>query len=151
MTSNAIQSTYTYTFQPTGVSAMEFFFYLFVAYGIAFGIQNKALFLRGLHPFTDKLIQCTYCTGFHAGWITWIFWQLKRIFENPMNVLGITFFEMLLFAMGSSAFTYFLDTLIRLMESYADPIEVFEDEEEDEEDDQEDEDENMEQPKETLT
>lgn len=128
MTSNAIQNTYT--FQPIGVSAMEFFFYLFVAYGIAFGLQNKALFLRGHHDLIDKLLQCTYCTGFHAGWMTWILWQLKRIFENPMNVFGITFFEMLLFAMGSSAFTYFLDTLIRLMESYADPIEVEEQTEE---------------------
>ena len=113
---------------------MDFFFYLLVAYGITFGMQHKATFLRGHNQWLDKMLVCTYCTGFHAGWITWIGWKLKMIFENPMNVTGITFIEMVLFALGSSAFSYFFDTAIRLMESHADPIDVVEDEEEEEED-----------------
>jgi uncharacterized membrane protein len=117
----------------TGVTAMDFFFYLLVAYGITFGMQHKAPFLRGHNDWLDKMLVCTYCTGFHAGWITWIGWKLKMIFENPMNVTGITFIEMILFALGSSAFSYFFDTAIRLMESHADPIEVVEEEEEQEE------------------
>ena len=107
-----------------GVTAMDFFFYLLVAYGITFGMQHKATFLRGKNAWLDSMLICTYCTGFHAGWITWIGWQMKRIVENPMNVTGITLIEMVLFAMGSSAFSYSFDTAIRLMESHADPIEV---------------------------
>jgi hypothetical protein len=116
-----------------GVSSMDFFFYLLVAYGIAFGMQHKAPFLRGKSAWLDRMLVCTYCTGFHAGWITWFGWKLKMIFENPMNVTGITFIEMILFAMGSSAFSYFFDTAIRLMETHADPIEVEEEIEEIEE------------------
>jgi len=116
-----------------GVTAMDFFFYLLVAYGITFGMQHKATFLRGKNEWLDKMLVCTYCTGFHAGWITWLGWKLKMIFENPMNVTGITFIEMVLFALGSAAFSYFIDTAIRLMESHADPIEVAEDDEESEE------------------
>ena len=117
----------------TGVSSMDFFFYLLVAYGITFGMQHKAPFLRGHSEWLDKMLVCTYCTGFHAGWITWIGWKLKMIFENPMSITGITFIEMVLFALGSSAFSYFFDTAIRLMESHADPIEVVDDETIDEE------------------
>ena len=113
-----------------GVTPMDFFFYLLVAYGITFGMQHKATFLRGQNAWLDRMLICTYCTGFHAGWITWIGWQMKRIMENPMNVTGITLIEMVLFAMGSSAFSYFFDTAIRLMESHADPVEVPEEESE---------------------
>lgn len=124
---------------------MEMFFYLVVAYGITFGMQHKAPFLRDKSDWVDKMLACTYCTGFHAGWITWFGWKLKMIFEDPMNVTGITVIEMVLFAMGSAAFSYFLDTLIRLMESHADPIDVPEDdnEEDDFELGEEDEDDNL--------
>lgn len=103
---------------------MDFLLYLLVAYGITFGMQHKALFLRGKSDWIDRMLACTYCTGFHAGWITWIGWKLKMIFENPMSVFGITIVEMVLFAMASAGFSYFFDTLIRLMESHADPIDL---------------------------
>ena len=103
---------------------MDFLLYLLVAYGITFGMQHKALFLRDKNDWIDRMLACTYCTGFHAGWITWIGWKLKMIFENPMSVFGITIVEMVLFAMASAGFSYFFDTLIRLMESYADPIDL---------------------------
>jgi len=119
---------------------MEMFFYLLVAYGIAFGMQHKAPFLRNKWDFVDRMLACTYCIGFHAGWITWFGWKLKMIFEDPNNVTGITFIEMILFAMGSSAFSYFFDTLIRLMESHADPIELVEDDIEDVEEDNDEDD-----------
>ena len=50
-----------------GVTAMDFFFYLLVAYGITFGMQHKATFLRGKNAWLDSMLICTYCTGFHAG------------------------------------------------------------------------------------
>lgn len=117
---------------------MEIFFYLVVAYGITFGMQHKATFLRTRFDWSDKMLSCTYCTGFHAGWITWIGWKLRSIFDGSLKVTGITFIEMILFAMGSAAFSYFLDTLIRLMESHADPIDVPADDDFDLEEDDED-------------
>jgi len=91
--------------------------WLLVAYGICFGIQNKLTFLRGKHETLDKLLECTYCTGFHAGWIAWLGYEGHRLVSEPW-----CFIELLWFALASSGFCYFLDTLIRLMESYADPL-----------------------------
>jgi hypothetical protein len=91
--------------------------WLLAAYGICFGIQNKLVFLRGKHNTLDKLLECTYCTGFHAGWITWLAYDGYRLVTEPW-----CFIELLGFAFASSAFCYFLDTAIRLMESHADPL-----------------------------
>jgi len=109
---------------------MEHLFYLVVAYGITFGIQNKAQFLRDKHPLLDDLLHCTYCTGFHAGWLTWLLWKIDSVING--SVWGFELFGMLLFAMGSSAFSYFFDTAIRLMETFADPVILEEDDSEDE-------------------
>jgi hypothetical protein len=116
---------------------MDFLLYLLVAYGITFGMQHKALFLRNKSDWVDRMLACTYCTGFHAGWIAWCGWKLKMIFENPMSIFGITLVEMFLFALASAGFSYFLDTLIRLMESHADPIDLVDEEAEGDEKDQE--------------
>jgi len=105
-----------------GVSAMDFFFYLLVAYGITFGIQHKASFLRGRLNILDQMLICTYCTGFHAGWITWLMWNIDSA------ISGMALLRMLSFAMASSAFSYFIDTSIRLMETYAEPVTVEEEE-----------------------
>ena len=106
---------------------MEYFFYLIAAYGITFGIQNKILFLRNRSEFLDALLHCTYCTGFHAGWLTWLVWKLDSVLNG--SVWGFELLGMLLFAMASSAFSYFIDTAVRLMETYADPVLLEEDEE----------------------
>jgi hypothetical protein len=51
--------------------------HLIAAFGICFGLQNdKALFLtkyiRKEGNFFDKMFDCSYCTGFHSGWIVWL-------------------------------------------------------------------------------
>tara|TARA_A100001015_G_C14952702_1_gene697407 strand:- start:995 stop:1339 length:345 start_codon:yes stop_codon:yes gene_type:complete len=112
---------------------MEFFCYLIAAYGITFGMQNKALFLRDKHSFLDAMLHCTYCTGFHAGWLTWLIWKIDSVING--SVWGFELLGMLLFAMASSGFSYFIDTAVRLMETYADPVLL---EDEDSEDDYED-------------
>ena len=99
-------------------------------------MQHKATFLRGKNSFIDRMLICTYCTGFHAGWITWIGWKSNHIAEDPMYILN-NVIEMILFGMGSSAFSYFFDTAIRLMESHADPVDVPEEESEEVEEDDE--------------
>ncbi len=107
---------------------MDYLFYLIVAYGVTFGIQNKATFLRNKHEFLDNLLHCTYCTGFHAGWMTWMLWKIDSVING--SVWGFELIGMLLFALGSSAFSYFIDTAVRLMETYADPVLMEEDEDE---------------------
>lgn len=100
-------------------------FFLLVAYGITFGIQNKLTFLRGKHSFLDSMLVCTYCTGFHGGWITWVLYQWPVFFEKD----PLEFFNgMVLFAFASAAFSYALDAVIRLVESHSEPLEVAEEE-----------------------
>ncbi len=112
---------------------------LLIAYAVCFGIQNKLLFLRNRHELLDHLLVCTYCTGFHAGWLTYILWvQPDSIFNMVKYIIPL-----LGFSLASSAFCYALDTLIRLMETYApmpQPV-VYEEEYSEQEDyDEEDED-----------
>ncbi len=109
---------------------MTFIFYLLVAYGLTFGLQNRAAWLRGIHPFIDSQLPCTYCVGFHTGWMVWILWKIQVVFATPAALREITVIEALSFCLASSGFSYFFDTLIRLMESYADPVEVEEESEE---------------------
>jgi hypothetical protein len=116
---------------------MNMFYSLLIAYAVTFGIQNKALFLRNRHPFLDRMLHCTYCTGFHAGWFTYMTFISPMWYESISDTIHLV----LGFAMASSAFSYGIDTLIRLMETYAPmpQIEEYEDEEseEHEEDDEE--------------
>lgn len=107
-----------------------------IAYGITFGIQNKVTFLRGKHELLDKMLVCTYCAGFHGGWITWLLSQWFMIYLKWGNIgfvgslSNIT--QMLEFSFASAAFCYALDTMIRLMESHAEPLEVPDNEEDSE-------------------
>jgi uncharacterized membrane protein len=97
------------------------FYLLLVSYGICFGLQNKVTFLRGKYAIIDSMLVCTYCTGFHSGWITWLL-------ANTEQLHDLWIIDMVLFAFGSSAFCYAIDTLIRLIENYAGEITIQDDE-----------------------
>lgn len=45
---------------------------LLVAFGVGFGLQHKLPFLRGRFQLLDSLLDCSFCTGFHSGWLTWV-------------------------------------------------------------------------------
>lgn len=93
--------------------------YLLFAYGITFGIQNKAPFLRGKVDLLDALVKCTYCVGFHAGWMAWIFYWTV---ENPSLGVGDLVIarnivlSVLTWGLSSAAFSYGIDTAIRWFE-----------------------------------
>lgn len=89
--------------------------HLVVAYGITFGAMNKVDFLHGKTKFTDALLACAYCTGFHAGWITWL---LTRPFYGWPNPLWALPFEALLWAFAASVFSYGCDSVLQLAESW---------------------------------
>ena len=109
-----------------GDKNMEDLLILMSAYGITFGLQQKADFLRGKHELLDKMLDCTYCTGFHAGYIAY---GLKKGLDLVQTgQTDATIGEGVTFAFASSAFSYIVDSAGRYFESNSDPIEVDEDE-----------------------
>ena len=103
---------------------------LLCAYGLTFGFQHKASFLRGRSGFIDRMLDCTYCTGFHAGYIVWFIHCVAMWSADLMTPFVAVGLEAILFAFASSAFSYVLDTGARCLETHSDPIEVEEESEE---------------------
>jgi hypothetical protein len=101
---------------------MEDLVLLLASYGVTFGLQQKAEFLRGKHEFLDKMLDCTYCTGFHAGYLTY---GLKKGLDFAQTgKFDATLSEGVTFAFASSAFSYLADSAGRYLESNSDPIEI---------------------------
>ena len=94
-------------------------FILFLcAYSITFGMQHKVPFLHGKLALLDSMLKCTYCTGFHGGWIAYsLYTGISYLEQNPAN--QFRFAELLIFALASAVFSYLLDTLARVLEKYA--------------------------------
>lgn len=90
------------------------FITLVFCYGVCFGLQNKVAWLYGKSAFTDKLLQCSYCLGFHCGWIAWIMTYIYNGVQ-PMWV-GSVISSVLVWAFTSSAFCYVIDTCVRWVE-----------------------------------
>lgn len=98
-------------------------FYLLVAYGVCFGIQNKLPFLYSkdylesgeAKRLRDRLLQCTYCTGFHCGWLTWLLvWGV----EGKPAAEGLSIpFSIMAFAFASAAFSYVADAVVKWVEA----------------------------------
>ena len=101
---------------------MEIILYLFAMYGITFGLQHKLpaasaeslknIFKEGI---LDSLLSCTYCVGFHAGWIVYVLSFAARDWEISTG-------EFILYAFAGASFSYFLDSVIQNLEgeSYED-------------------------------
>lgn len=53
---------------------------LLASYGLCFTLMHRALFIQspqfraGGEPVTwlDRLLNCSFCTGTHTGWMTWL-------------------------------------------------------------------------------
>ena len=80
---------------------------LLAAAGVTFGLQNKVPFLHGKNKILDSLLGCTYCTGFHAGWLVYVI---------SAGIKGIVLKELIIFAFASAIFSYGLDELIKYLE-----------------------------------
>ncbi len=97
-------------------------FYLLVSYGLCFGFQNKLPVLYSNHfrtegsPKTilDKLLHCTYCTGFHCGWMVWLLaWGVEGKLPAEQEAIPFSVFT---WAFASSAFCYVADALVKWVE-----------------------------------
>lgn len=108
---------------------MDIVLHLLAAYGICFGLMNEKLspLNRGLYRIPvlrdggganvfERMLSCSYCTGFHCGWIVW----LASNFSGVASVQGIL--QTLQFAFASSAFCYTVDSLVRLSDYAAEAL-----------------------------
>jgi len=101
---------------------------LLCAYGICFGLMNdKAAWfteilrripvgkdITGRNVFA-RLLECPYCTGFHAGYIAWfiVHWHVL-VFKPSVGMAG----ELIATAFASSAMCYLLDVTAEWLESW---------------------------------
>lgn len=87
---------------------------LVLAYGLCFGAMNKVDAFHGKHAFLDAMLKCSYCTGFHAGWIAWAFtWPLRGLSWD-----WTAGFQAVVWAGCSAVFCYGVDTVLQLAESW---------------------------------
>lgn len=93
---------------------MSPFLLLLFAYGLTFGLQHKASFLWEKSDLTDSLLKCSYCTGFHAGWIVWLL-HLAAQPDLEWTLVPVVIGS-ILFAFGSAGFAYFGDVLTQWLE-----------------------------------
>ena len=90
------------------------------AYSITFGLQNdKVLFLTNLLrkvPLLDRMLNCGYCTGFHAGWVSWLLLATLQGLptEGWRNALSLV-----LTALLAAMTTYFADMTLQAIERHA--------------------------------
>ena len=79
---------------------------LLAAAGITFGLQHKIPFLHKKFSIIDSMLKCTYCTGFHGGWIAYIIAYAPQF--KPQDAL--------LYAFASAIFSYALDESVKYLE-----------------------------------
>jgi hypothetical protein len=85
---------------------------LLLAYGLCFGLMNKVDLLRKV-AFFDRMLSCSYCTGFHSGWIAWVLTRaVHGLPTTPQEAL-----TPILWAFASSAVCYLLDAASQAVES----------------------------------
>lgn len=83
-------------------------FWLLASYGLVFAVQNKLPheIVTQRVTFLDSLVKCSFCLGFHTGWVTylaWHPWSTELVWTLPLAGLA------------SAAFSYALDmALLRL-------------------------------------
>lgn len=88
---------------------------LVFAFAVCFGIQHKVPFLHGKFDLLDKMLECTYCTGFHAGWIVWVMtWGASA--SVPADTFLLNFYSVISWSFISSIFCYCADTLLKWVE-----------------------------------
>lgn len=97
---------------------MPYFLIPFLWYGIAFGLSSASILQRPrlwvvkrVH-FIALMLRCSYCTGFHAGWLSYLLLFLGRV---PFD-----FRNMFSYAFASAAFCYLADNCAQALEKYVD-------------------------------
>lgn len=113
---------------------MDFILLFLVAYGITFGLMNRKLpgFSEWLiakplrvegegderTTFFGRMLVCPYCTGFHAGWLAWLFVRLPAYSARAFSFERVTYAlaEWIACAFAAAAASYLLDTAAQWLE-----------------------------------
>ena len=93
---------------------------MLAAYAIAFGLQNDKVkpLSDGLRviPFFARMLSCSYCTGFHCGWMVWVLsWAITGVIPASGWHAAPS---ILLWALASAAFSYVLDAVVQRIETH---------------------------------
>ena len=85
-------------------------FDLLLMYGLTFGIMNKIPQIHNRAALLDSLFTCSYCTGFHVGWMLY----LVNIYstQNQLNLISLICWGFI-----SSAWCYIADTFVEYLEN----------------------------------
>lgn len=87
-------------------------FELLACYGLTFGLMNKTLWLQNRSQFASSLLSCSYCTGFHSGWMIYILTSLNEKDIKDVNVLS----DLIVYSFASACFCYVLDVVAQRLE-----------------------------------
>jgi hypothetical protein len=92
---------------------MDILLLLLASYALCFAFQHKLTFVHKRSAFIDKLLQCTFCTGFHTGWFIRILYHLG---EGPLVLSIANLIHLFIFALVSSSVCYLLDCIATYLE-----------------------------------
>lgn len=86
-------------------------FELLFCYGLTFGMMNKTTPIQNRLniDFVKEMLSCSYCTGFHAGWISLLILH-PTLFKDIQTILYWCFV--------SSAFSYITDAFVAYLEEH---------------------------------
>jgi len=90
---------------------MEIVKFILTSYGITFFLQHKAYPYLEKNEFLKKMLECTFCTGFHGGWIAYFLLAKHEPvlrMELVLHLIGYGF--------AGAAAAYIVDTLISKVE-----------------------------------
>ncbi len=96
--------------------------FAFLSYGLCFGFANKLPFLYSesfresgeATTFIDGLLSCTYCLGFHCGWLSALI--LWTCFGFPPFEWHTAACGLLVSGFASAGWCYMIDTAVRYLE-----------------------------------
>lgn len=87
--------------------------FILASYGITFFLQHKAYPMLSKSEFFKKMLECTFCTGFHGGWISFL------LLTRPEPVLRTQLFaELIAAGFAGAASTYIIDTIMTKIEEW---------------------------------
>lgn len=96
-----------------------------LSYGLCFGFANKIPFLYSegfretgeAESLIDRLLSCTYCLGFHCGWLSAIL--MWCFFGFPALPWYSFVFGFAICGFASAAWCYVIDSAVRWFEGNA--------------------------------
>jgi hypothetical protein len=91
------------------------FIEILLMYALTFGAMNKLPF-EGLSNFTDRLFRCSYCTGFHTGWMAWLLIHAPQWSEVQLLSPLLFVSQLMVWSLIGASGCYIIDGMVRFVE-----------------------------------